>query len=136
MAYEPSAATWIKITKTFSDFSTAGLTNSLTIYTLPAKGVVHSVIMKHSTSFSGGSIATYTISVGKTGSLQAYVTNSNVLQASSATLTFQPVSAMIPITYDSGTTTNIIANAISTVANLNAATQGSTDIYLLISNLP
>jgi hypothetical protein len=135
VSYDGSSSVWIKITKTFSDFSTAGLSSTVTIYTLPAKCVILSVMMKHNTAFAGGSIATYTVSVGRTGVLQDFITNSNVKQAPSSTLSFKPLTAMIPTVYDFSATTDVVASAISTIGNLNTATAGSLDIYLEISTL-
>lgn len=121
---------WIKITKTYSDFSTAGLTNSITIYTLPAGGVIHAVQMNASTKFSGGLIATYTISVGKAGTNAKYAIATNVFTG--ATL---PVISVLPAVESIGSTTAITATAISTIGNLNTATAGSVDIWLLVSIL-
>ena len=126
---------WIKVNKSYSDFSTSALTNSIDIYSLPAKSVIQNCIIKHSTEFNGGIIATYTISVGIIGSLSKYTLAFNV---------FQPVTNiaiglgvnLAPVMENYGAVTSIKATAISTVGLLNAATQGSVDIYLLISTLP
>lgn len=130
---------WIKVTKSYTDFATAALTNDIEIYSLPAKGVVHAVVMHHTTPFTGGLIATYTISVGTSGAFAKYIVAGNVLQAAGNTVTFPavasaPVSAVSP--ENMGTTTSIRAQAISTVGNLNAATGGSIDFYLLTAQLP
>jgi hypothetical protein len=132
MAYLPSSLQWIKITKTYTDFSTAGLTNTISIYTLPAKGVVHGVQLNPSVAFSGGLIATYTISVGITGNNVKYQAATNVFTGASFTVN---TSALMFVENIGGTTT-INATAISTVGNLNAATAGSVDIWLLVSTLP
>lgn len=136
MAYAPvsNSPQWTKVTKTFTDFATAGLTNDIEILSLPAKGVVHSVMIKHTAAFTGGLIATYTLSVGITGTLAKYVAASNVFQAPSNTLSFPSV--ITPIMENSGAVTSVRAAAISTVGNLNAATTGSVDFYILVSTLP
>lgn len=122
--------TWIKITKTFSDFSIAGLTNDIEIFSLPAKGVIHSVQIIPTTAFSGGIIATYTVSVGIAGNLAKYAVATNVFTGFTL-----PVISAVPGIESSSGATSIRSQAISTVGNLNAATAGSVDIYLLISNL-
>lgn len=122
---------WIKVTKTFSDFSTAALTNTIDIYTLPIKGVMHSVQVNSSITFSGGTIAAYTVSVGIIGTLAKYAIAANVFTG--ATL---PTINIIAGVESVSATTTIKATAISTVGNLNAATQGSVDIWLLVSILP
>lgn len=122
---------WTKVTKLFSDFSTAGLTNSISIYTLPAKGIVHAVQMVINTAFSGGIIATYTISVGISGTLAKYAVATNVFTAAPL-----PVISVLPFIESASATTDIKATAISTVGNLNVAVAGSVDIYILTSTLP
>jgi hypothetical protein len=130
MGYEPSETKWIKINKTFSDFSAAALTNTITIYSLPAKQMIHATQIIVTTSFAGGSIVTYTISVGIGGNNSKYVPPLSV-----APLGILAVSTSMGLESTSGST-NIQATATSTIGSLNAATQGSVDIYLLISNLP
>lgn len=130
-SYTPNTPQWIKITKTFSDFSTASLTNSITVYSLPAKGVIHSVQVYANTVYSGGTIATYTISVGISGSNAKYAIAANVFTGA----TLAPINILSAVESMSGAT-NITATAISTVGLLSAATQGSVDIYILVSTLP
>ena len=131
MAYLPTIAPkWVKVTKTYTDFATAGLTNNITIYSLPAKGVIHSVQVNPSTIFSGGLIATYTISIGITGVLAKYAIATNVFTG--ATL---PIISNLPGIESLTLATDIKAAAISTIGNLNAATQGVIDIWILVSQL-
>lgn len=126
---------WIKITKTYSNFSTAGLTNDIEIYSLPAKSIIQGCVIKHTTLFSGGTIATYTASVGINGNLVKYAATFNVLQAVANT-TFGIGTAIAPTVENFGVATSIRGSVISTVGLLNAATQGSVDFYLLVSTLP
>ena len=140
MAYQPdiNSADWVKVTKSYTDFATAALTNNVEIYSLPAKGVIHQVVMHHTAAFTGGLIATYTLSVGIAGTLTKYVAASNVFQAAGNTIIF-PAASVMPLSAtpeNMGSATSIRAAAISTVGNLNAATAGSVDIYLLVSLLP
>lgn len=115
MSYVPTThPQWIKITKTFSDFSAAALTNSITIYSLPIKGVIHSVMLNPTIAFSGGLIATYTISVGIGGTLAKYCAATNVFTG----FTLPAMSVISGVESVSGAT-NILATAISTVGNLS-----------------
>lgn len=133
MVYNFTAPRWVKVTKTYSDFSTAGLTNDISIYTLPAKGYISDIKIVPSTAFSGGTIATYTISVGISGSLAKYAIATNTFTGNSTlNAVHTPLIGMESV----GSTTDIRAQAISTIGLLNAATAGSVDIYLLISILP
>lgn len=121
---------WQKITKTFSNFSVASLTSTITITTLPAKSVVNAVVINPTTAFTGGLIAGYTVSVGMQ-------TNVDLAPASSMfTTVTNPFSYSLIAAGDINTTEDITATATSLTGLLNAATQGSVDIYLLVSTLP
>lgn len=122
---------WNKYTKTYADFSAGATTNSITLVALPAKRMVHGVVIKHSTAFSGGGITSYTVEVGVAA---------NVAKYASAFDTFQAVSDTTGQTYmcfgleNFGASTNLLATATAS-HNLNMATAGSVDIWLLTSNL-
>lgn len=130
-AFHRPGARWVKVTKTYTSLSTAGLTNDIEVFSLPAGWAVHGATLKHSTPFTGGTIATYTTSVGPTGALAKYVAASDVLQAAGATVS--GVSLLTTFVVENwSSTTSIRLAAISTVGNLNAATAGSVDVYLLV----
>lgn len=132
MAYLPTITpAWVKITKLFSDFATAGLTNNISIFTLPVSGVIHAVQLNPRVTFSGGTIATYTISIGKSGTLAKYAPATIVFTGAAL-----PVISVLPAVESVSATTDIRAAAISTVGNLSAATQGTVDIWILVSTLP
>lgn len=133
-ALQPGGApAWTKYTKTFTDLSTAGLTNNIELFLLAAKEVIHQVVIKHTTAFSGGLIATYTVSVGITGVLAKYGIAFDVNQAVGNMVS--GVNLLSGVESFGGTTSIKIA-AVSTVGNLNAATTGSVDVYVLKSTLP
>lgn len=132
MAYIPTIVPkWVKIVKTYADFAAAAFSNNITIFSLPARGVIHSVQVNPSTVFSGGLIATYTISIGIAGVLAKYAVATNVFTG--ATL---PVISNLPGTESLIAATDIKAAAVSTIGNLNAATQGVIVIWMLVSQLP
>lgn len=121
---------WVKITKTFSDFSTAGLTNTIAIATISAKSVVSAVVLNPTVAFTGGLIAGYTISVGMNTAV-------DLMPASSAfTIPTGPFESNLIQAGSIGSTTAVTATATSITGLLNAAAQGSVDIYLLVSTLP
>ena len=121
---------WTKYTVVYTDLSTAATTNNITLFTLPAAGIIHGVKIKHSTSFTGGSISAYTVSVGITGNLTKYASAFDVFQAA-ASNTFQLTNVLN--SEDHASTTAIKIAATSTGANLNAATAGSVDVWVLAS---
>ena len=63
----PVVPAWIKVTKTFADFAAAATSNTITLFTLPAKGLIHEVFAKHTVQFGGGSLTAYTMRVGVPG---------------------------------------------------------------------
>lgn len=131
----PSVSRWIKIaTKTFTDFSTAGVVNTIASgYLLPVKGIVTGCQIIPTTLFSGGIIASYTISVGigSGAGIAKYGIATNVFTGAALA-----TPNILPGIESTTTTTSITITATSTVGNLSAATAGSIDIYLLVSTLP
>lgn len=127
------ATSWTKYTKAYTDLSTAGLTNDIELFQLSAKQMIHQVVIKQSTAFSGGLIATYTASVGIVGNLVKYGAAFDVKQATGATVFGANILQGVE---NFSTATSIRLVAVSTVGLLNAATAGSVDIWVLKSLLP
>jgi hypothetical protein len=123
---------WIKITKTHIDFQAAALSKDIEIFSMPAGGMIHGVVMKHSTQFAGGLIQNYTLSVGIQGNLTKYA--SPFLVSTSPNNTNFQVSQTF-FSENWGDVTSIRAQAISTGANLDASTQGDVEFFLLISQI-
>lgn len=119
---------WRKYTKTFTDFSTAATTNSIDLFQLPAGGVILAVKLKHSAAFTGGALSAYTISVGIVGTLAKYLAAQNVFAAPGATN--YGIGATIGGESHTASTA-IKATATSTGGNLNLATAGSVDVWVL-----
>lgn len=126
---------WISFTIPYTSIQTAALTNSITLYSMPAKGVIQAVKQKHSTAFTGGAIATCTSSIGISGTLAKYAAAFNIFQAPADTAAAKQITGTIGIESDV-TSTNILLTATSTVANLSALTQGSLTVSLLVSVAP
>ena len=124
---------WLKTTLAYTDFAAAALTNTITLTGISAKTMIHQTVIKHSTAFSGGAIASYTVSIGVAGSNSKYAVPFNVFQAVSNTA--RSITQADDVESFTGSST-IQATATSTGANLSAATTGSVDVWLLISLLP
>lgn len=127
------ALIWTKYTVGFAALSAAAVTNDIELFSLAAKTMIHSVVIKQSTAFSGGLIATYTISVGISGNLVKYGVAFNTFQAAGATVF--GMNNLPGIESFTGATSIRIA-AVSTIGNLSAATSGSVDVWALTSLLP
>lgn len=120
---------WVKITKSYTDFSTASLTNTINIATVPLKTVVSAVVLNPSTSFTGGIISAYSISVG-------VASNIDLMPASSTfTTPTRPFTSNLIVAGKVGTADTITATAIAVTGLLNTATAGTVDIWLLESTV-
>ena len=136
-------AAWVKVTKTYSDFAIAATTNTITLRSLAANEVLHAMVVKHSTAFGGGGFVIYTITVGVTGSNSRYVAAYDAFAAVSNTAYTSRFgdgnTSMADVFPDkqtfAGDTITITSNGDG-ITNLNAATAGSIDVWLLISTLP
>lgn len=126
---------WIKVTKGYADLTDTDTVNDIEVYSLPAKGMFHYGIVKTTQSFSGGTIASYNLALGITGSLTRYLSVYDAF-ASVSNTNFARSTTNIPDFQNFGSATSIRLQATSSGGNLNAATAGSVDIYLLISVLP
>lgn len=124
---------WTKYTKTYSDLSAAANTNSITLLTLPIKGVIHGIAIKHSAAFTGGAIASYAVAVGISGDTTKFATWFNVFQAPGNQVG-QASNVGVGIE-NFGATTTVLLSATSVGGLLNAATAGSVDVWVLSSTL-
>jgi hypothetical protein len=126
----------LKITISHADLATGATTNTVAIYSLPANSTILSAWTKVTANFTGGSISAYTLSVGSSAA--------NLLNTFSA-FTGTPLSTSCAFNDGLGayntfvkstsaaTTINIYAT--STGANLDAATAGSVDVFLLVGEV-
>lgn len=121
---------WFKVTKGFADFSTAGTALDIEAWALPAGGIIHATKIKHSAAFTGGAISAYTVSLGIVGTLAKYGAAFSVFGAPSNT-SFQVTGTIGSESH--GAAVSIRAAAVSTGANLNAATAGSVELWALVS---
>ncbi len=136
MSYTPLTTnpSWIKIaSKSYTDFSETKFVNTIPSgYSLPANTSVLGCFVNPTTIFLGGLIASYTISVGvgSGAGIAKYAVAQNVFTG--ATLQNPQTLAGIE---SLSTDTSITITATSSVGDLSAATQGSVDIYMLVSTI-
>lgn len=124
---------WTKYTLSYTDFSTAGTTNDVELFSLAAKETIHQIIIHHTAAFTGGAITAYTLSVGIGGNFTKYTSSFDVFQTASDTV-FQ--SSTDNNMEDFGSATSIRIQAKSTGDNLDQAATGSVDVYVQTSSLP
>lgn len=115
---------------TYSDFSAGALVNQVALFTLGPGEKIESVTIKHETSFLGGAIAAYTVSVGIVGNYVKYAPAFDVFQATGVAV-FQDSNLPNIENMATGETT-IYAEATSVGAFLNAATQGEVQIHIKV----
>jgi hypothetical protein len=121
---------WQKFVVNYLDLGKDDTTHYKDFFALPAGGIIQAVKIKHSTAFGGGAISAYTIAVGISGTPAKYSAAYNVFQAVSATR----MQVTGTVGQESHTAAVAIrATATSTTANLDAATAGVAEIWILWS---
>ena len=124
---------WTKYTTTHTSLQAAALTNHIELFSLPIKGMIHQVIVKHNTAFAGSGITSYNVSVGISTNFNKYTTNFDVAQSVSNTA--RSITQAEDVESFTGTT-SIRLKAISTGANLDQSSAGSVEVWVLTSILP
>ena len=127
---ENNVPAWEKFTKTYADFLSAGYSNTITLFTLPAGGVIHGVKIKHRDCFSGNSITGYTIAVGIDGALSKYASPFDVYQVYGDNV-FEMALGFFSESHANATLVKVTATSIN--GTLNIGTQGVVDIWVLKS---
>ncbi len=130
----PTTAYWTKYTVTHTALQAAALTKDVALASLPAKTVVHAVVLRPTTAFAG--TATYTLSVGITGSLEKYVAASDAKAAVTATLFYLPADTFIVTPENFSVAVSLRLSAVATTNNLDQSSAGVVEVYVLTSLLP
>lgn len=121
---------WKKFTFTYAALAVAALTNTIEMYQLPAAAIIHAVRIKHSVPFTGGAISAYSLSVGVFANLTKYALAFDV---------FQPISGVayqdsfLPGSESFTGAISLRLAAQATGANLDQATAGTVDVWVLLS---
>ena len=127
----PTVPIWQSFTVNFSDFTAVANQEDILLYTLPADDVLHAIHIKHSTSFSGGSITDYSLSVGPVGDLDGLASDFNVFQATGGSVLQNSANL---ITLDQSSPVAIRVRATSVGDTLNNATAGVATVRVLVSS--
>lgn len=124
---------WTLITLSFASFSAAANTNDVSLTVLPARTMLHQVVIKHSAPAAGAGLTAYTLSVGLATNFTAYTQPFDVKQAVAQAARSITQIDDVP---NFGSTQDIRIQAISTGALLNGVTTGTFSIWILTSVLP
>jgi hypothetical protein len=129
-ASSSSGPSWVKTTVPYTSFTSAATTQTITLYTLAAGGVIQTAKVKQSTAFSGGSVSDVNVSIGYGGTNTAITPTWDVFSAVTAT-NYQLVASLFGASQTATNSITITAN--STGGNLSTLTAGSVDVWLLVS---
>ncbi len=129
---------WTKYTVTYTDLAAASMTNDAPLtpaLAIGPKQYVSAAVIKTSVEFTGGGATSYGVTVGSvvSGFSSLGVGYDAFLTASDTNFTVNGGSP--PYIYDFGASTPMRIQATSDV-NLDQITQGSLDVWVLISTLP
>lgn len=122
---------WVKVTKTYADLADSATENDIEIYSLPAGGVVHACRFRQSGAFGGGGISNYSLSVGNPVSGSEYYASSEGVTGAPLDRPFGSDNSFIYFD-DVNTVISIRLYAVADI-DLNNATGGSVDVWLLVS---
>jgi hypothetical protein len=107
-----------------SALTAASTTQDITLFQLPARGVVTGTTIKHSAAFSGGGLTGMTVSVGDQSSATLYAPAFDVFQAVSDT-TFANADGFKSSTFAAR---DVFARFTSTGGNVVDATAGKVEV--------
>lgn len=110
----------------------AALTQSVTVFALPANTVVVGCIMKTGTAFAGTTTLTGTL--GVTGTLTACVSTPYDLNATVTATNLTAATLTVPVVTIAGT--NALLALTATVSNISAISTGSVSIWITSYTLP
>ncbi len=120
-----------EITIQHTEFQTAALTKSNTLFALPAGAIVLFIRLKPSVIFTGGAITSYFLMIGITGTLQDLMSEYDARNIVVGNQEY--AEAFAAQSFDFSNTTNLIVSARSVGANLNASVSGTAlvEIYYI-----
>jgi len=108
----------------FGSFQTASTVASVTASVLPNNMTLFALIVKHSRSFTGAGITGVSLNVGTLGNPTQFINGFNVAQTTAASAQDSAL-----VLYFPAVATPIVAQMVSTGANLSALAQGSVTFY-------
>lgn len=133
IAYEISAGTSSQsVDIAYSDIQSASTTNSILLFSLPARRLLKNITIKHSLAFIGGSISALTAAIGISDNRQEFIEEFNIFQAA-GDQRFDNASMNYIGSFANAT--SILLTVTSTGANLSSLTQGTLTVYYDYENL-
>jgi hypothetical protein len=127
-----AAGGWRKVVVKYSQFEAASTTDTVVLYTTKKFETIERIVMRRDVDFAGGSLTTYTISVGKSGAVTKYQAAIDVFTGVSNGNTNSIVTTGPGV---EPANTEIIATATGS-HNLSTATAGQVTFFILVSEMP
>ncbi len=128
--------TWFRLgTFAHTAFQITAPTNSIALYTLPIKGVLHAVHVVPTVQFAGAGMTSYRVECGILGELDRYTPLYDVLIATPSATEKQMILLNPPSQESLSGTSALLITAVSDV-NLSLSTAGSLYVNALISVTP
>ena len=115
----------------YTQLQTAGLSNAIVLFTLPANCILKNLIIKHSTAFSGTSITDVYTQIGPTGNYSEFIEHFDTYQAVGDQIYDNVVMGYVG---SFANPTIIYLNAVSVGANLSALSAGSLTVWYEYEN--
>ena len=128
--FGPAIAQWVSVTVDHAQFAAAALTDNFEIYSLPAGYAIHGAVLYHTTSFTGGSVSAFTVSLGVTGNATRFTSAFDVFQATAGDTGLTSPGLWLE-NYLAATSVKAFATSVG--GNVNTTTQGTLVVKLLVS---
>lgn len=124
---------WEKYSVDASAFTASGTTEDIELFSLPAKGVIENIIIKHDAAFSGSAIVSYTIDIGPSSDFTKYINEFDVFQTVAASSFDAIAYGVEPESFSSAI--SIRARATASGDGVDGASAGSFEVWIKRSDL-
>lgn len=112
----------------------AALTQSVTLYALPANGYIAACPQIKTTTAFAGTPATLTATLGTTESATFFLSSLYNLLTAASNTNFAPATGLCPgLGSTTRAGTNVLVNLIATVGNVSTISSGAVEVQLLVS---
>jgi hypothetical protein len=126
----PGVAAWYSLPLAYTNFS-SGNTQTITVLTVPSDTVVHASKLVPTTLFTGPSITTYNLQLGKTGLNSQYSATIDAHAGASLNAVFMGNFLVDGLSHTAST--NLTSTAQGGPPTLNNATAGAATVWFLLS---
>jgi hypothetical protein len=125
---------WAKVTIGYAALAAAALTNDVLLgISIPTRGVLEGLVIKHTTAFAGGAVSAVKIDIGVAGELDRFLSDFDVFQAVNDAASEFVGQASLG-SFSAPLALRIRATAVG--ANLDQISQGSIDVWYKFATLP